>query len=219
MSKAVLICIWPERCEKIASGQKTIEIRKTRPKIETPFKVYIYESHGDKGYFEVYHETTIGKVIGEFVCDRIEEFESEFYSDDSVFNAIYRVAEDEDFPDVLTAIASNEDDSKNFWICTQSCLSFDEIKEYVGYDKSEKTFYGWHISDLVIYDKPKELSGFFKYWDYDNEDKRPCESCELYTFDYSENMMICEYDFDGESCPKMKLTRPPQNWCYVEEMI
>lgn len=42
MSKAVLISIRPGWCEKIANGEKTIEVRKTRPKLETPFKCYIY---------------------------------------------------------------------------------------------------------------------------------------------------------------------------------
>ena len=42
MSKAVMISIRPKWCEKIASGEKTIEVRKTRPKLETPFKCYIY---------------------------------------------------------------------------------------------------------------------------------------------------------------------------------
>ena len=42
MSKAVLISIRPKWCEKIASGEKTIEVRKTRPKLQTPFKCYIY---------------------------------------------------------------------------------------------------------------------------------------------------------------------------------
>lgn len=195
MAKAVLISIRPEWCEKIASGQKTIEVRKNRPKLDTPFKCYLYctkpNTTDPHEYLEIHTDDKIhkanGKVIGEFICDSIEEFESEFYSDDSVFNAIYRVVEDEDYPDVrlLTAIASNEDDSENFWICTQSCLSFDEIKEYVGYDKSEKTFYGWHISDLVIYDKPKELREFSKYWDYFIDNQTP---------------------------------RPPQSWCYVEEL-
>lgn len=40
--KAVLISIRPKWCELIASGKKTIEVRKTRPKIETPVKCYIY---------------------------------------------------------------------------------------------------------------------------------------------------------------------------------
>lgn len=189
MSKAVLISIHPEWCSQIENGLKTIEIRKTRPKISTPFKCYIYCASREKPFEGGY--IGLRKVIGEFVCDRIEEFESEFYSDDSVFNAIYRVVEDEDYPDVLTAIASNEDDSKNFWICTQSCLSFDEIKEYVGYDKSEKTFYGWHISDLVIYDKPKELREF--------------KGRKLV---WRGNNHIHAYE---------TITRPPQSWCYVYE--
>ena len=44
--KSVLISIKPKWCELIASGKKTVEVRKTRPKIETPFKVYIYETQG-----------------------------------------------------------------------------------------------------------------------------------------------------------------------------
>lgn len=40
--KSVLISIQPKWCELIASGKKTIEVRKTKPKLETPFKVYIY---------------------------------------------------------------------------------------------------------------------------------------------------------------------------------
>ena len=42
MNKAVLISIRPEWCDLIMRGKKTIEVRKTRPKLETPFKVYIY---------------------------------------------------------------------------------------------------------------------------------------------------------------------------------
>ena len=60
MSKAVLISIRPEWCEKIINGRKTIEVRKTRPKMDTPFKCYIYKCGN-------------GKVIGEFTCDRIDK--------------------------------------------------------------------------------------------------------------------------------------------------
>lgn len=37
--KAVLLSIQPKWCGLIASGKKTIEVRKTRPKIETPLSV------------------------------------------------------------------------------------------------------------------------------------------------------------------------------------
>ena len=60
MSQAVLISIRPKWCEKIISGEKTIEVRKTRPKMDMPFKCYIYRS-------------VQGGVIGEFICDDIFE--------------------------------------------------------------------------------------------------------------------------------------------------
>ena len=44
MSKSVLFSIKPKYCELIASGKKTIEVRKTKPKLDTPFKCYIYET-------------------------------------------------------------------------------------------------------------------------------------------------------------------------------
>ena len=58
MSKAVLISSLQKWCSKIANGEKTIEVRKTRPKMNPPFKCYIYECGN-------------GKVIGEFLCDEI----------------------------------------------------------------------------------------------------------------------------------------------------
>ena len=78
---AVLISIHPKWCELIASGKKTVEVRKTKPKIATPFKVYIYCTKPNTGStedrFYIYlppHDTpkqVNGKVIGEFVCDKI----------------------------------------------------------------------------------------------------------------------------------------------------
>lgn len=182
--KSVLISIRPSWCGRIACGEKTIELRKTKPKQAAPFKCYIYCTSRINGPLSVFWNGDIignGKVIGEFLCDRIEEFESEFYSSDNVLNAIYRVVEDEDYPGerIYTSIATNEEDSENFWICSLSCLSFEEIKKYIGYAKRETAFYGWHISDVVIYDQPKELNSFY--------------------------------------CRKL-LTRPPQSWCYVEEV-
>lgn len=46
MSKAVLMSTQPKWCELIANGKKTVEVRKTRPKLKTPFKVYIYCTKG-----------------------------------------------------------------------------------------------------------------------------------------------------------------------------
>lgn len=136
MSKAVLISIKPEWCELIASGKKTIEIRKTKPKFETPFKVYIYCTKGKspKDILSLpeyingkYMGDTQrnGTVIGEFMCDRIEEIRQR---------------------EVFDAHALSD----------TSCLTVKEFLDYIG----NKTAYLWHISDLVIYDWPRALCLF-----------------------------------------------------------
>lgn len=139
MSKAVLISIKPKWCEKIASGEKTIEVRKTKPKIEPPFKCYIYETSGGREYRDPWMTVIIppnGKmyngaqtIIGEFVCDKIIKVNC-----DSV--------------DLF-------DDETKQYIGKECCLNAAEYHKYTLF----KSF-GWHISDLKIYDEPKELSEF-----------------------------------------------------------
>lgn len=169
MSKAVMISIRPKWCEKICRGEKTIEVRKTRPKLETPFRVYIYCTlpkypHEDfiatdypKPQFYVG-----GKVIGEFICDRI-----------------YGLAPLNHAPDDVEQ---------------QACLTREEIVRYL-----KGVGYGWHISDLKIYDRPKDLGEF----------ERPYE-CDLCTAKWASECNACH----GNG----KIKRPPQSWCYVEEM-
>lgn len=134
--KSVLISIQPKWVNKIASGEKTIEVRKTRPKLETPFKCYIYQTKNkDNSIYKQYKVNDIrsGKVIGEFTCDRIYKFAGRWFGD-------------------YTRPFGTE-----AMILRESCLTLDELTNYL----SLKNGYAWHISDLKIYDKPKELSEFF----------------------------------------------------------
>ena len=64
-----------------------------------------------------------------------------------------------------------------------------------------KTLYGWHISDLKIYDNPKECSEFRKPCD------RFLDCCTCRRLVHNEYM----------SCDN-KITRPPLSWCYVEDL-
>ena len=80
MSKAVMLSIRPKWCEKIANGEKTIEVRKTKPKLGTPFKCYIYctlPKYPHEDFIATDYPMPQfyggGKVIGEFTCDRIYE--------------------------------------------------------------------------------------------------------------------------------------------------
>lgn len=193
--RAVMISIKPQWCELIAKKQKTIEVRKTRPKIKTPFKCYIYMTKsnltGDK---KAYKDRMAGKIIGEFVCDFINEYTAEFVNGD-YYEDIRQI-----FDEGETIIASNEDENpNNCFLCNKSCLTFDEIKKYIGYNFHEKPFYGWHISDLVIYNEPKEISEF----------RKATKKCFYYDLEW--HIPNCD------DCTECNITKPPRSCCYVEE--
>ena len=171
--KSVLISIQPKWCKLISNGKKTIEVRKTKPKLKPPFKCYIYctkprekifyhgEYYNDLLYKDFWSDELIcgctmgdalnGKVIGEFVCDTIVIDKT--FGHDPLFNGA-------------------------------ACMSEVETAAY----SCQSPIYGWHISDLKIYDMPKELSNFTG---------------------------LRETKFGAEP---IKITRPPQSWCYVEEV-
>ena len=168
MSKAALISIKPKWCEKIINGEKTIEVRKTRPKLDTPFKAYIYctmpdtkdphnilELHGADGKIRKAN----GKVIGEFTCERIALIAYDGGELSSTTNAAFSPA---------------------------TCLTQPEIIAYIG-DKGR--CYGWHMSNLRIYDTPRELSEFTGL----------------------RNTRFGAEPYD--------IKRPPQSWGYVQEEV
>lgn len=76
--RAILLSIRPEWADKILTGEKTMEVRKTRPRLETPFKCYIYATKcRDKiGWLRIRPghgwQRIDGMVIAEFVCDEIK---------------------------------------------------------------------------------------------------------------------------------------------------
>lgn len=179
--KSVLISIQPKWCELIASGKKTVEVRKTKPKLDTPFKVYIYETKAYDTLFGKGKPKKLcvggGKVIGEFICDDIGEFK--------VFeNGLVQ--------------------HWNYHNLGNTCLTYEELANYIGKNKDG---YGWHISNLVIYDKPRELSHFLQYCEYDFDIDK-CIGCKK-----------TSYNDLGQECCDRRLTRPPQSWCYVESEV
>lgn len=187
--KSIMQSIKPQYCELIAAGRKTIEVRKTKPKLETPFKVYIYQTWHNWVY-DILPELLKNqrKVIGEYICDEIIEYTTEFHPADNLFQGIWKTVYDEESEDTYGEIvtANDFDNPDDCDICKKSCLTFNDIKNYVGY--GDRKFYGYHISDLKVYDEPKELSAFKGH-------KRMWYG-SIY----------------------LPLTRPPQSWFYVEEV-
>ena len=135
--KAVLMSIKPKWCAAIANGIKTIEVRKTKPKIETPFKVYIYCSGKENG-----------TIIGEFTCNYIITY---WFAE----HLVYPTPAYDGDPSIY-------DCGAGYWItfeeCEKACLDYDQL---VAYGKG-KDLYGWLISNLFIYEEPKELKEFSK---------------------------------------------------------
>lgn len=183
--KAVLISTQPKWCEKICRkiGEqngipvylKPVEVRKSAPK-EVPFKAYLYCTNGRFDITDIDDLTSDsvrvvsegrGKVIGEFVCDRVEKYEA---------------------------------DERGWYVYPRddTCLWAHEIASY----GKGKPLYGWHISDLKIYDNPREL-GEFRIPD------KPYH--EIIERDGSLMFM------DGYESGK-PLKRAPQSWQYVEEI-
>lgn len=210
--KAVLISIQPQWVKKILRGEKTIEIRKKSPKLQPPFKCYIYCTQGREhlaysdycGFdMETYERDFVAnrKVVAEFVCDRI-------------------------FP--IRVFNNGAIQYWNFYELEKSCVPYDRIATYIGTNQSG---YGLHISELKIYDKPKGLCEFFKCGASTMEelDEQLCsycaktdygehKSCQTPTGYWACEGAYCDEAYGDYLDSEYALTRPPQSWCYVEEL-
>lgn len=199
--KAVLMSVHPQWCEKIFSGEKTIEVRRNRPKLEPPFTVYVYctkaKNIREDGLYLLPNDKELylgckekdlgfvcwegdfrnGKVIGSFICDRIDEIEPdlEYYSDG------YDIDDDR---------------------LAETCLTREQLREY----GKGVTLYGWHITEPQLFEKPRDITEFAVF-------SKCADECSEYDFcarDIAEDRVTCK-------CFKRTfLKRPPRSWCYVE---
>ena len=215
--KAIMISIKPQYVEKILNGEKTIEIRKTMPKCELPCKVYIYCTKPKKWWrysscsytsdellwktkdkikmcdgFEFYYEiqdciVINGKVVAEFTLNKVDILERDL--NDWLPKNRYDISND-----LLKDINLNQEQLWNYG--------------------QGKILYAWHIDNLKVYEKPKELSEFSGFI--------PNNKCEKH-----ENGFACDkcdaYDKEHDTCLALyycrkPIKRPPQSYCYVEEL-
>ena len=204
--REIMISINPQWVEKILNGEKTIEIRKTMPKCELPCKVYIYCTKGkpylyridDDNNFELTNKLRFpedcfvkdynaqnGKVVAAFTLKEVEDFSKWEYD----FGALVR--------------------HLDLWAGTRGNYPF-----LIDYLKRQKKGYAWHIDNLKIYDKPKELREFSGYI--------PNNKCEKHENGFDCNK--CDaYDKEHDTCLALyychkPIKRPPQSWCYVEKV-
>lgn len=194
--KSIMISIKPEWVAKILNGEKILEIRKSMPKCELPCKVYIYETKGKILIGEHFERSKSkenlyfggkakyitkkdyyfgkGKIVAEFTLNKIDLLI------DCGFGIHY--------------VDTNYNDLDLDYLTINSCLTDEKIYLYLGLRKNSGYYndgYAWHIDDLKIYDKPKNLNKF---------------STILHRMKGKESRFTSHL-----------LQRPPQSWCYVEE--
>lgn len=205
--KAIMISIKPQWVEKILNGEKTIEIRKTMPKCELPCKVYIYctkgkttidyiERKGELDWFGNIAEKTLiltspkykfsmgeklGKVVAEFILNKVDTLERDL--NDWLPKNRYDISNE-----LLKNINLNQEQLWNYG--------------------QGKTLYAWHIDNLKVYDKPKELSEFY----IETIDDDCCVGCPYHETPIGEEP--CNNCYGN----RKYIIRPPQSLCYVEEL-
>ena len=209
--KAVILSIWPNWCKKILDGEKTVEVRRTCPVHGTPFKVYIYctMAGSDSLFMDVLNRDVAawnrggwpekkGRVIGEFTCKKI--------------TGLTHVGKTGSWePECLNVMAPGSYYKPADVLLKAACMSKEAAEKYL----KGRDGYGWHISDLKIYDKPRDLDEFSRFGFFGmGRSNCVCGNWRCKNYEPSESYMIpptCKID----GC---SIFRPPQSWCYVEEL-
>ena len=209
--KAVILSIWPNWCKKILDGEKTVEVRRTCPVHGTPFKVYIYctMAGSDSLFMDVLNRDVAawnrggwpekkGRVIGEFTCKKI--------------TGLTHVGKTGSWePECLNVMAPGSYYKPADELLKAACMSKEAAEKYL----KGRDGYGWHISDLKIYDKPRDLDEFSRFGFFGmGRSNCVCGNWRCKNYEPSESYMIpptCKSD----GC---SIFRPPQSWCYVEEL-
>ena len=141
---SVLLSVRPKWASLIALGKKKGEARKSRPKLETPFKCYLYCTSIKSVNLDEYvriHAMTGGRiderqvrVFCEFTCDCIEEITKRYPKEK---RTVHHIIDGDIAEEVL-------------------CMPLDELWAY----SKDGDLYIWHISDLKLYEDPRPLSDF-----------------------------------------------------------
>lgn len=187
--KGVLYSIRPGYCALIASGEKGIELRKRLPKLPTPYKGYLYctlqKQRKDDFNLPISREEMLRDIlINGMKC-------------------MSKYANGKVWAEFIC------DWTENYYPCdwgraaTAACVSMDNIYKYLD---NETNLHGLHISELKIYDRPREISEFKK-----------AGACPYLTKDGCKYPYHCFRAGQLERCGDY-LDRAPQSWCYVEEL-
>ena len=203
--KAVLRSIKPYWLYLILTGKKTVEIGKTFPKSEDWNKtVFLYCSKDMRSFNLIPPEDRVwmmleylGKVACKFVCGRIDTIGKRGINNN--FDYCYQSLN----------VFGNDDIEVEITAIQKSCIPKADLNAY---GSTSMRLFAWHISNIVIYDKPRSLGEF-----YNKCKNMHCEGCEHLKY---QQVNSDERDYDCEYLGgNIPLSRAPQSWCYVEELM
>ena len=184
--KTILISIKPKYVADIINGKKTIEIRKSMPKCDLPIDVYIY-------------------------CTK--EKDKNLYM--SMFHGNYQVAKNVDHKHhiingkVVAKFTLNKvEEIRPLTNLNGACISYVDMKKYL----NNRRGYAWHIDNLVIFDKPKELSEFYHSFHHNKHERRFANN----NVEIDSQYKALRQPIRGGYEYVYPLTKAPQSWCYVE---
>lgn len=216
--KAIMISVKPKWCAEIMNGKKTIEVRKNKALANAIQKlidengfadIYVYCSKGkyemgkfnsDKKYHEIRDdcsyaggwlrglpdETVNGKVVFKFRCYKVDDY-------------VYGSKWSWKTGSPMWGISNGYE-----YILKDACLTDDELRNYV----DDLTFSAIHISNLEIFDKPKELNEFYKGF------RRKYHKDNLFQDIHKEKNALVQPIRGGYEYA-YPLTKAPQNFCYI----
>lgn len=226
--KSVLIPTRPQWCEKICHEigkdetgksiyEKRIEVRKSAPKA-VPFKAYIYATKAKK-FYKCGAVSTSDELLW-LANGKVEMGDGfKFWADGDEYQCLNGRIIGEFICDKIDKYTfSHYEAEYRVTHVEQNAMCLNQ-PELIHYGKG-KTLYGWHISDLKIYDKPRELSDFLKPCPDTFHYCTICKHCvKIIPPDEEEYALYHggQYDYWEEHCTN-RLTSPPQSWRYVEDL-
>lgn len=175
--------------------EKTVEVRKTCPKDNEWNKIGKIYCTKDKQSFnciskeyQPFMQKFLGKVIGEFVCNKITRIAYCGYDNERIELNI-----------VDKNLTIKKLDAGFLFRCR---LSFNDIEKYANGNE----VYGWHISDLKLYEEPKDIGEFYRGGMLSYDDW-------LYGIYNGNGGARSSYESYKNA---FKLSKAPQSWCYVK---
>jgi predicted transcriptional regulator len=238
MNKVIILSVQPQWIHKILTGKKTIEIRKSMPKCDYPIDVYLYCTKGKPYLYESFEELWwwndgVLEPFGDRYGVRLSDFElpEKFHDSESrgwnnllngfivakfTLNKVGKfkveflpLLQEMGYVNPYT-LTVYDGIFKTMFLEQNSCLLLEDIYKY----NKNNNSYAWHIDDLQIFDKPMELSEFYRNNFQVIQDYEPCNNYDcIYTVDNSilGDDGYCHVD----ECPRLRISRPPMSWEYA----